>query len=232
MRRLAIFDVDGTLIDSQHIIVAAMQTAFTEYRLPVPAAEQVRRIIGLELVEAVERLLPDADRTRHEVLAAAYKEAFFSLHVRPDLDAPMYAGIKETLQTLGASGWTLAIATGKSRRGMERALDRHELRGTFVSVQTVDDNPGKPDPAMLYRALSDASIEAASAVMIGDTSYDMIMAGKAGIRGLGVTWGYHAHDELIAAGAAALVHAPRDIPDALDRLFTPNAAKAEAGLAG
>jgi phosphoglycolate phosphatase len=203
--RLAVFDVDGTLIDSQHNIVTAMTAALTRLGLGVPRPDEVRRVIGLSLVEACAALLPEAPPAIHRAAAEAYRDAFGALRLRPDSLEPLYPGVMAALDELDAAGWLLGIATGKSRRGVQSMFDGHGLAGRFVTVQTADDNPGKPDPAMLLRAAREAGAEPATVVMIGDTAYDMAMAGAAGTAALGVSWGYHSADELRSAGAEVVV---------------------------
>jgi phosphoglycolate phosphatase len=204
--RLAIFDVDGTLVDSQHNIVASMTAACKRNVVPVPAPEAIRRIIGLSLAEAVGRLLPELDPILLGAVVEDYKRGFAELRQRPDHDEPLFPGVMATLDELAAEGWLLAVATGKSRRGLAAVIERHGLSGRFVSLQTADDNPGKPHPAMVRRALAEADAAAGEAVMIGDTSYDMRMARDAGVRAVGVSWGYHAPAELFDAGAEMVVN--------------------------
>lgn len=213
--RLAVFDVDGTLVDSQHNIVAAMVAAFAMHGLAEPEAAAIRRVIGLSLVEAVAAVAPELDSDLHWRLAHSYKEAFASLRSRPDHEEPLYPGALEALAELEQAGWLLGIATGKSQRGVRSMLDRHGLHGRFVSVQTADEHPGKPHPAMLLTAMGEMGAEAAETVMIGDTAYDMLMAGHAGVAGVGVSWGYHHPDELRQAGAVAII----DVYEALPALL-------------
>lgn len=216
--RLAVFDVDGTLIDSQHNIVAAMTAAHRAHGLEEPADEAVRRIIGLSLVEAVAQLLPEHPDNLHEAVALSYKEAFFALRARPDHSEPLFPGAAAALDRLDSEGWLLGIATGKSRRGLEVVLDRHGFHGRFVTLQTADGNPGKPHPGMVLRALAESGVDAAHAVMIGDTSFDMRMGRSAGVKAVGVAWGYHPSAELVAAGANKVVEVYADLPAALDAL--------------
>lgn len=216
--RLAVFDVDGTLIDSQHNIVAAMGQAFRAQGLDEMTPAAVRRIIGLSLVEAVASLRPDLPAVRHEAIAQSYKDAFFALRSRPDHKEPLFPGAAGGLALLEAEGWLLGIATGKSRRGLDAMIERHGLAGRFVTLQTADDNPGKPHPAMVLRAMSDAGVEPENTVMIGDTSFDMRMARAARARAVGVLWGYHGRADLLAAGAEATVDDFHGLPVALTTL--------------
>lgn len=217
--RLAVFDVDGTLIDSQHNIVASMLLACERNNVPPPAAESIRRIIGLSLLEAVMRLLPGTEPDLVGRVVEDYKNGFAELRLRPDHQEPLFPGTMEALAALEAEGWILAVATGKSRRGLLAMIERHGLAGRFVSLQTADDNPGKPHPAMLRRAIAEAGARAEDTVMIGDTSYDMQMGRSAGARTAGVAWGYHAPSELLASGADLVIESYPLLPAALAGLF-------------
>ncbi|MBI3453537.1 MAG: HAD-IA family hydrolase [Rhodospirillales bacterium] len=215
--KLAIFDCDGTLVDSQHAIVACMHAAFSAQNLAPPTAEEVKRVIGLSLAECMARLAPGEADARHVRLTESYKEAFFTLRQRPDHYEPLFDGAVAALDTLEAAGYLLGVATGKARRGLLAVLDRHGLAGRFVTLQTSDTGPGKPHPAMLERALAETGAAAADTVMIGDTSFDMLMARAANVYAIGVGWGYHPAAELSMAGAHALVERFPELPDAVTR---------------
>lgn len=202
--RLVIFDVDGTLVDSQHEIVSAMSAALASAGLPVLARDKVLSIVGLSLPLAVARLVPEASAAQQDAVIDGYRTAFQQARqagARP----PLYPGAMACLDRLAArDDVLLAIATGKSRRGLAALLQAEGLQGRFVSLQTADDHPSKPHPAMLEAALSEAGVDASRAVMIGDTSFDMEMAQAARIHALGVAWGYHPVDLLGRSGAAAI----------------------------
>lgn len=203
--RLVVFDVDGTLIDSEHNIVAAMTEAWSRMELGVPEPADVRRIIGLSLVEACAALLPWAPHNLHRSVAEAYKDAFRALRLLPDTEEPLFPGVMAALDELERAGYLLGLATGKSRRGVQSMLDGHGLHGRFLTIQTADDNPGKPNPAMLQRAAAECGVDPARVVMIGDTTYDMLMANSAKAAALGVSWGYHSLAELHDAGARMVI---------------------------
>lgn len=203
--RLAVFDVDGTLVDSEHNIVSAMTEAWARMELGVPDPAEVRRIIGLSLVEACASLLPWAGHETHRAVAEHYKEAFRALRLLPHSVEPLFPGVRETLDGLEAEGWLLGLATGKSRRGVDSMLGNHGLEGRFVTIQTADDNPGKPHPGMLLRAAAETGVEAEHMVMVGDTAYDMLMARAAKAGAVGVSWGYHSIAELEQSGADAVI---------------------------
>ena len=205
MVKLAVFDCDGTLIDSQVNILRAMRQCFDRHGLTPPADHAVRRVVGLSLVETMQALLPDADRTTHIQLAQDYKGAFQRLRADQSLDPePLYAGIADLLDALRDDGWLLGVATGKSDRGLALALAHHGLSGHFVTLQTADRHPSKPHPAMLLAALEEAGAVADNAVIIGDTVFDIAMGGQAGVRAIGVDWGYHEAAELLDAGAVGV----------------------------
>ncbi len=200
---LAVFDCDGTLLDSQINIVRAMAQSFERHGLAAPDSHATRRIVGLSLVEAMEALLPDADAALHATLARDYKYAFQQLRADGRLDPePLYPGVAAGLRELAARGWAMGVATGKSDRGLALALAHHGIAGHFVTLQTADRHPSKPHPAMLYAALAEAGAAAADAVIIGDTVFDIAMGMNAGVRAIGVSWGYHESNELTDAGAA------------------------------
>jgi len=210
--RLAIFDCDGTLVDSHANICRAMEAAFAGVRVDPPSREAIRGIVGLSLVEAVAVLAPHADAGFHDTVAADYKTAFQRMRANGELDAePLYDGLVDALDVLAEDGWVFGVATGKSDRGLAHVLAHHGLADRFVTLQTADRHPSKPHPSMIHAALEQAGADPHLAVMIGDTSYDMAMARAAGVRGVGVTWGYHDEALLHAAGAHAVVHRYADL---------------------
>ena len=209
--RLAIFDCDGTLVDSQHSIVSAMQGAFDAGGLTCPERAQILSIVGLSLPQAMAHLLPEADTAFHDLMVGHYKSSFFKLREAGAVQEPLYHGIADLLDALDAQGWLLAVATGKSDRGLAAVLAHHCLSKRFISLQTADRHPSKPHPSMIEAALYDAGAFAEDAVMIGDTSFDMLMANAAGVPALGVGWGYHKPDELFAAGARSVATTSADL---------------------
>ena len=204
MKKLAIFDCDGTLVDSQANICLAMEHAFDEAGMTPPSRHATRRIVGLSLVEAMRVLLPEAEAHVHTDMAERYKASYLVLRNNGLEHEPLYDGIAGLLSSMDESGWLLGVATGKSDRGLERCLNHHGIKGLFVTLQTADRHPSKPHPAMVYQALADAGAEASNAVVIGDTVYDIHMGKAAGTRTIGVNWGYHPVDELRGAGADAI----------------------------
>lgn len=213
-RRLVIFDVDGTLVDSQAHIVAAMTLAFEGIGHAVPAREAVLGIVGLSLPVAVARLAPELPASAHVALVEGYKSAFMAL--RAETLSPLYPGAADLLDRLDADPQiVLGIATGKSRRGMDHIMLAHGWAGRFATVQVSDDHPSKPHPSMIAACLRETGVPDRQAVMVGDTSFDMQMARAAGVRGLGVAWGYHAPETL----EAPVITEFKELPQALSALW-------------
>ena len=207
--KLVIFDVDGTLVDSQHFIVEAQTRAFAAHGLPAPSRAEMLSIVGLSLVQAFEQLVPDGPAAS---LAQAYRDAWSVMRLDPDYADEMYPGAVEAVNALAQrDDLLLGIATGKSLRGVHHLFDERGWHGRFATVQTSDGHPSKPHPAMVLKALAETGLAPADALMIGDTSYDMAMGAAAGVRTLGVTWGYHTRDQLIASGAERLVESYEDL---------------------
>ena len=211
MNRLAIFDCDGTLVDSQHNICLAMEDSFQRSGLAPPERDSIRRIVGLSLLEAVQALAPDAHTDLHAQLGEDYKTAFQRLRGRGLVDEPLFEGITDALSTLVEDGWLLGVATGKSDRGLALCLDHHGIGRHFVTLQTADRHPSKPHPSMIQQAMAEAGAPPETTMMIGDTAYDIGMARAAGVTAVGVAWGYHDETELFAEGAHHVARVPRDI---------------------
>jgi phosphoglycolate phosphatase len=214
--RLAIFDCDGTLVDSQADIALAMEAAFAAHALPAPSRAEIRRIVGLSLTEAIRRLQPDLPADDTTMLVQSYKDAFRARRAAGVVEEPLYDGIAALIADLDAAGWLLGVATGKSDRGLAHCLERHGLTGHFITLQTADRHPSKPDPSMIEACLDATGATREATVMIGDTAYDMAMAVNAGVRAIGVDWGYHHPAELIAAGAQAVAGSIEDLRRLLD----------------
>ncbi|NCQ23974.1 MAG: HAD family hydrolase [Rhodobacteraceae bacterium CG17_big_fil_post_rev_8_21_14_2_50_63_15] len=218
--RLIIFDVDGTLVDSQCDILAAMTQAFERADQPAPQRLAVLGIVGLSLDVAIPRLAPHLTNEQHGQIVGWYKEAYMGLRMQSGVaqSSPLYPHVRDTLQALHAvPGTLLGVATGKSARGLDKLLDGHDLRSFFVTRQVADHHPSKPHPSMLRAALSETGIAPENAVMIGDTSFDMEMAQAAGMAGIGVSWGYHRPEALSAARAIAKGFS--DLPGLIDAVW-------------
>ena len=214
--RLAVFDCDGTLVDGQADVCWAMERAFTRAGLTPPDNHDVRRIVGLSLPAAVRTLAPSLSDSESRAVAEFYRSSFRARREEGLLDEPLYDGIAELLRRMHAGGWRLAVATGKSDRGLAACLADHGIADLFVSLQTADRHPSKPHPAMLEAALFDAGALPGEAVMIGDTSFDMIMARSIGVAAIGVGWGYHDTAELLGSGAGRVVQDAAELAAALE----------------
>jgi phosphoglycolate phosphatase len=219
--KLVIFDCDGTLVDSQHHIVAAMEEAFGAERLLPPPREAVVSVVGLSLTTAVARLLPaDGDMSQIVRIADAYKAAFAARRQRPDHDEPLFPGVGEAVRALSErDNVLLGIATGKSRRGVAAVLEREGFSRLFATIQTADTHPSKPDPSMIMAAMAETGAAPRDTLMIGDTTYDIEMALGAGVGAVGVGWGYHPAAALRDAGAHILVETGHELEPALDKLM-------------
>ena len=221
--KLVIFDCDGTLVDSQDKICAAMQQAFEVNGLSVPARERLLSVVGLSLPFAFARLaegsvngaVPPIER-----LVAAYRDAFSLLRTSPHDLEPLYPRAREAVEALARQPDTvLGMATGKSQRGAHRVLGRHGLSAYFATIHTSDDAPSKPHPGMVLAAMAATGAVPHETVMVGDTVFDIEMAHAAGARAIGVAWGYHPPAELVQAGADAMISDFSELPAALDRLW-------------
>ena len=219
--KLVIFDCDGTLVDSQHVIIAAMSQAFEARGLPAPSADATRSIIGLSMMEAIATLHPSVDRPGAEALIESYRDAWLSMNREPE---HMFDGAEETVRALAArDDVLLGVATGKSQRGVRRLLEEKDLKGCFVTIQTADDAPSKPHPGMIERALSETGVDPGCAVMVGDTVFDVEMAVNANVHAIGVGWGYHPREHLVDAGAGHMVSHFSELEPLLDAFWRDGA---------
>lgn len=197
---LIVFDWDGTLMDSEAKIVRCVQAAAEDTGIADPGPAAIRRIIGLGLSEAMATLFPHESPARRLELIERYRVHFLE---RDDTAMPLFPGVVDGLNELARRGYLLAVATGKSRRGLDRVLDETGTRGLFVATRCADEAFSKPHPQMLDDILGVTGMQRARTLMVGDTVYDMQMARNAGVGGLGVSYGVHARDELLANGALA-----------------------------
>ena len=211
LRTLILFDVDGTLIDSQVHILKAMEFAFLAQNLPLPSRKKILSIVGLSLFEAFGQLCPDADEAQRADLVMSYKDGFSTLR-QTTAPSPLYPGALACLDLLqGVDSFVLGIATGKSRRGLEHVLSNPDLAGRFATEQVADNHPSKPHPAMVLQAMAETG--ASRGVMIGDTSFDMKMGRAAGLMTIGVTWGYHAASVVGERADRVIDHFDRLLPE-------------------
>lgn len=204
--KLVVFDCDGTLVDSQHMIVASMEAAFAAHGRTAPSREQILSIVGLSLPQAIGHLIGAHD-PQVESLTEGYKTAFHALRAADKGMEPLYDGAREALDNLASRDDVIVgMATGKSQRGVRLVMGHHGLYDRFSVIKTADDAPSKPHPGMLIDAMAEMGVGPADTVMIGDTSFDMAMARAAGCAALGVSWGYHPDEELTGAGAHDVIH--------------------------
>jgi phosphoglycolate phosphatase len=218
--RLVVLDCDGTLVDSQNGICEAMTYAFTGYGLTPPAREATLGIVGLSLPEAFAALAPQIDDALRAKMIDRYKSAFVEIRREPELHEPLFDGIAAAIEAFGRrNDVLLGIATGKSRKGVDRLFAREGWANRFVTVQTSDDNPSKPHPAMLAAAMAEAGVGPERTVMVGDTTFDMAMAIAAGAGAIGAGWGYHSIEQLRSAGAQAVIEASHRLTEDVDAFF-------------
>ena len=221
MKKLVILDCDGTLVDSQNGIWEAMVYAFSGLGLPVPTRAATLAVVGLSLPEAFAALAPDCSPAVRRKLSGRYRTAFVEMKRDPALHEPLFEGVGAAIETLSARhDVVLGIATGKSRRGVDRLFKREGWTRHFLTVQTADDHPSKPHPAMVLAAMAEARVGRERTVMVGDTTFDMEMALAAGAGALAVAWGYHPVEELREAGAHGVIETCKHLPDDIDAYFS------------
>ena len=218
-RPLAVFDIDGTLVDSRASIFQAATEAARDLGLPDPEYDRVRQIVGLSLPHALAVLEPGLDAEGLERFTAGFRASFHRMY-EAGHEEPLYPGAMETLRRLHRDGWRLSLATGQNRKGVARNLARQGWADLFISSHCAEDGPGKPDPSMLHAAMSACAADAATTVMIGDTAHDISMAVAAGVAPQGVAWGFHTPQEQLNAGALHVAEDFLDLEAALDRFAT------------
>ncbi len=203
---LIVFDCDGTLADSQHLIVEAMRLAFHSVGLAIPERSTILRTIGLSVPESLQILAPGQYTETRNELARSYREWSMTLRGQPGAGEPLFPGAASLLFNLAArENILLGMVTGKSARGVVRLIEQNGLHGIFATIQTADNAPSKPHPAMLLRAIEETGAFPETTLMVGDTSYDMMMAASARVTGIGVSWGYHHAADLKRGGAKTIV---------------------------
>lgn len=206
---LLVFDWDGTLMDSEARIVACIQAAFDDVGEMPPSDAAARDIIGLGLDEAMAVLWPDADTGERQVVASRYRHHFL---VANDTPSVLFPGAREAVEAVAARNFLLAVATGKSRRGLEESLEESGLRAFFHATRCADETHSKPHPAMLEQLMDELGVEPPRTLMIGDTEYDMQLASNAGTAALAVAYGNHASERLLQHGPLGCIDAISDLP--------------------
>jgi phosphoglycolate phosphatase len=198
---LLIFDWDGTLMDSAAVIVDSIQRACLDIGVPAPSERASRQIIGLGLAQALQTLLPDLGTDAYPHLVERYRHHYLGR----DVDIPLFAGVDAGVPALAGQGFTLAVATGKSRIGLARALESSGLEGCFAATRCADQTHSKPHPAMVLELVDELGADPARTLVIGDTSHDLLMAANAGVASLGVTYGAHEPGDLRPHAPLALL---------------------------
>jgi phosphoglycolate phosphatase len=218
--KLAIFDVDGTLMDSQAMIVASLSAAFTAEGLPLPSRPEMLGTVGLSLVTMMAALRPLDEAARHQRLAQAYKEAFWSYRANQSYPELPFDGAFDLLRRLKARGDVhIGVATGKAQRGVRHIIDQFGLEGIFTTIQTSDDAPSKPHPDMILQAMREVGVDARDTVMIGDAVFDIEMAHAAGVKPVAVGWGFQPRAVLEGAGPHAIVNDFNQLEETLAALW-------------
>lgn len=209
---LVVFDWDGTLMDSIGRIIRCLHLAIDEIGAESRTDAQLRDIIGLGVREASLALYPGADDTFIDALSRAYRLYYLERDLTP---TPLYPGAETMLTTLVQQGYLLAIATGKSRRGLQEALNSTGLSHLFDATATSDEHPSKPSPAMLQHVIERLGVDRRDAIMVGDSAYDLQMANRLRVAGIGVTHGVHDAEQLRRYGPAALIDRLAELPPLL-----------------
>ena len=208
--RLLVFDWDGTLMDSAASIAACMVESFRELGLEAPPEEDIRATIGLGLDDTFDRLVPgSSDGERRRLLAAYRKHWFGSYRDRPSL----FARVPETIAALAERDYFLAVATGKSRMGLDRDLEATGLGRRFLATRTADEAPSKPHPQMLLDIMDELGVGGEETLMVGDTTFDLVMARSAGAAAVAVLTGSHRRPELMGCDPLDCLENMAELPD-------------------
>jgi len=207
---LIVFDWDGTLMDSAAKIVRCFSSALADVGIANPGDAAIRNIIGLGLAEAITALLPAHSDAARAAVVERYREHFLYLDAG---DSELFPGVATGLERLSRQGYVLAVATGKSRRGLDRVLGATRLKSLFAMTRCADESFSKPHPQMLQDILDHSGTDARRALMVGDTVYDLEMAKNARVDGLGVSYGVHERARLLELTPRAVVDSFPDVCD-------------------
>ncbi|OQX38636.1 MAG: hypothetical protein B0D91_03635 [Oceanospirillales bacterium LUC14_002_19_P2] len=210
--KLVVFDWDGTLVDSAERIVECLRHASQNVRLPLLSDREYSNIIGLGMFEAIRQLYPDLPESDIHIFRDAYRDEFLGRSHEP---SPFFSGIPDILSLLQSKGYALAVATGKSRKGLARELNTRDMSDLFHATRCADETRSKPDPMMLNQLMKEVRCQPEEVLMIGDSIYDMEMAANAGIDRLAVTWGVHDRERLASFGPVRIAERVSDISDSL-----------------
>jgi len=218
--RFAAFDLDGTLIDSAATIVDGVLACWSACGFTDPDPEAIRRVIGLPWEESIVELIPGAGEAEFAAIRNYHDEVRRGVHARPLATISPFPGAHEVLDHLEADGYLLGIVTSRSGHRLHELLDEQGLADRFQTFKTADLGPGKPNPYLLLEAMSDLGVDADRTVMIGDTTFDVLMAVNAGTAAIGVSWGVHEPHELDAAGAHRVIEEFHELPPILETLVS------------
>ena len=219
--RLVVFDCDGTLVDSQQAIVASTEAALAAYGLGAPSRTAILHAVGLPVDVAMRLHAPDVEDETLAKIIDVFRESYQKLSQQDDRGQVMFDGLHGLICELGEQDQVaLAIVTMKSRRGLYRVVEAYNVRPYFQSLKSADDGPGKPAPDLLLDAMRECGVSAQQTLMVGDTSFDMLMAKAAGAYAVGVAWGYQDVDELEEAGADEIADTPEQLRQILASFLT------------
>jgi phosphoglycolate phosphatase len=217
--RLAAFDLDGTLLDSANSIVAGVMACWEACGYPLPEPDAVRRIIGLPWEESVQMLLPGAGEAEFAEIRAYHESMARGERPKPSRDQTLFPGVLDMLDAVEEAGYLLAIITSRSGHRLAELLEAQNIANRFVSLKTTDNGPGKPNPYLMLQTLAETGVDKQDAVMIGDTTFDILMACNAGTASIGVSWGVHEPHELRDAGAHQVAETMEELLPVMDRLI-------------
>ncbi len=218
--KLVIFDIDGTLVDSRATILRQWRAVFVRHGMTPPDDQTILSVIGLSLKPAIARLMGDGSREDVAAMAESFRDIVLAERAGGVMHDALYPGARDVVDGLGGRDEVLmGIATGKAMRGIHHMLDKLDLQGRFQTLQAADVAPSKPDPGMVLQAMRETGVDAANTFMIGDTEFDMQMARSAGAQAIGVSWGYHDIDHLVANGAQRIIDHFDELIPVLDKIW-------------
>lgn len=209
---LVVFDWDGTVMDSTHSIVVAIQQTCRDLEVTVPTEQQASWVIGLSLTEALQKAIPGLDSSMMNKFIDRYRYHYFSR----DTDLRLFAGMRELWERLSGAGVQLAVATGKSRRGLDRGIENHQLGDLLALTRTAEETASKPNPLMLNEIMQELATPPAQVVMVGDTTHDIEMAHYAGVDSIAVSYGAHTQQELSQAKPTKMVKSVSELARLLE----------------
>jgi len=217
--RLIIFDCDGTLVDSQKSIMSAIVTAWEGFGLNPPKLSSVLQVIGLTIQDSVRVLEPNLNENDYGKLEKEFYSAFVNLNEQEKIEEELFPNVVETLNVLNDDKSYLAVLTGKGKLGLQNTLKNKNIGQYFIATKTSDCGPGKPNPQTMNELIAELGVEKENVVMIGDTTHDILTAKNAGVKSIGVSFGYHSVNELVNAGADEIVDDFSNLPSVIDTLL-------------